>query len=90
VVLLPPPVKNAMLGNFKMYPGLPRATIAQLVITKATRASRIASGVFLGSTKIEKVKLLVKTALKTRPQTIANATLRVTCVVQAGQHQMEV
>ena len=73
-----------------MQPGFKPATIAQLVITKARQASRIAWGAFRGSTKIKKARLLVKIALKTRHQPIANATFRVTIVVRAGQHQREV
>ena len=72
-----------------MYPALKRATIAQLVITKATMAYRIAWGVFLGSTKMKKVWLRVNIAVKTRHQEIVNARLHVTFVVQARQRQME-
>jgi hypothetical protein len=72
-----------------MYPALKRATIAQLVITKATMVYRIAWGVFLGSTKIKKVRLVVQVAWKTRHRPIVNAKLLVTLVVRGGQHEME-
>ena len=72
-----------------MNPGLKRAKIAQLVITKARTASRIAWGAFLGSTKINKAWLRVKIALKTRRQPIQNVSHHVTFVVQEGQHEME-
>mgnify|MGYP006180313435 CR=1 FL=1 len=45
-------VPNANPVNFKMNPGLKRAKIARLDITKARKAYRIAWGAFLGSTKI--------------------------------------
>ena len=73
-----------------MNPGLKRARSAPLVIPKARTASRIAWGAFLGSTKINKAWLRVKIALKTRRQPIANVSHRVTHVVRAGRHQMEV
>jgi len=73
-----------------MYPGLKRAKIVQLVITKARRAYLIALGAFLGSIKIKKARLRVKIALKTRRQPIANVPHHVTHVVQVGRHQTEV
>jgi len=73
-----------------MYPALKRATIAQLVITKATRAYRIALAAFPGSTKTKTARLNVNIALKTQQQPIATVPLHVTFVVGARQHQMEV
>ena len=69
---------------------LNRAKIATLVITKASTASRIAWGAFLGSTKIKMARLRVNSALKTRRQPIANVPHHVMYVVRAGRHQTEV
>ena len=88
-MLLPRPVKFAFPVNFKMYPGLKSATIAQLVITKARMASRIVLGAFPGSTKIKTARVLAKIVLKTRHQPIPYARLHATFVVWAGQHQKE-
>ena len=74
------PVKNATLGDFKVYPALKRATIAQLVITKARMAYRIALGVFPGSTKTKQVEWRVKIAVKSRHQPIANVSHHVAFV----------
>ena len=83
------PVKNVTPENVKMYPASPRVKIAQLVITKARMASRIALGAFPGSTKIKTARMLAKIALKTRHQPIPYARLHATFVVWAGQHQKE-
>ena len=83
------PVTNVIPENFKMYPASPRAKIAQLVITKARMASRIALGAFQGSIKMKKVRLHVKCVLWTRHQPIANVSLRVVLAVRAGQHHQE-
>jgi hypothetical protein len=64
VVTLRQPVENATLESSKMYPALKRATIAQLVIIRATMAYRIAWGVFPGSTKMKKANNNAKNALR--------------------------
>ena len=72
-----------------MNPGLTRAKIAPLVITRARTASRIAWGAFRGNIKIKKAELNVKIALKTRNQPIPNVQLYVMRVVRAEQHHQE-
>jgi hypothetical protein len=82
-------VPGATLVNFKIRQAWNRVKIARLVITKATRASRIALGSFQGGIKMKKVRLHVKSVMRTRHQPIANVTLRVVLAVRAGQHHQE-
>jgi hypothetical protein len=83
-------VPNANPVNSKINPGLKRAKIVLLVITKARTASRIALAAFLASTKTKKAQLRVKSAPKTRQQPIANVPHHVTLAVWAGRRQTEV
>ena len=82
-----------MLGatpvNFKIRQAWNRVEIARLVITKATRAFRIALGAFQGSIKMKKVRLRVKCVMRTRHQPIANVTLRVVLAVRVEEHHQE-
>ena len=72
-----------------MNPGLTRAKIAPLVITKARTASRIAWGAFLGSIKIKLARPIAKIALQTRPQPIANVSRRATYVSRVERQSLE-